>query len=138
MSHLVRLQWKIITLVANGEKQKARNNELLNKTNLLCMVKLGVHCKLFSAVLLIVNPVCPSFGSVFQSYELFDYLAKRPERHHREDEIRRKRTLTGYFQRCITADSFPQVVSGHADIGSLIRFAPSSVNNTKEEKRAAG
>lgn len=109
-----------------GEKRKPEN------------LSLGAHCTLLSAVLLIVNPVCPSLGSVFQSYEFLDDLAKRPERHHREEEKRRKTTLTGYFQRRITADSFPQVVSGHADIGSLIRFAPSSVNNTKEEKRAAG
>lgn len=44
--------------------------------------------------------------------------------------------LTGYFQRCITADSFSQVVPGHADIGSLVRFAPSSMNDAKEEKWA--
>jgi len=45
--------------------------------------------------------------------------------------------LTCYFQRCVAADSFSHVVPGHADVGSLIRFAPSSMNDAKEEERAA-
>lgn len=52
--------------------------------------------------------------------------------------IERYLWLTCYFQRSIAADSFAQVVAGHADIGSLIWFAPSPMNDAQEEKRAAG
>lgn len=44
---------------------------------------------------------------------------------------------TCYFQRCISADRFSQVVSCHADINPLVWFTSSSMDNAKEEEGTA-
>lgn len=46
-----------------------------------------------------------------------------------EEEIRRHAALTGYFQGGVVAYCLSQVVAGHADIGTFVRFAPSSMDN---------
>lgn len=42
--------------------------------------------------------------------------------------------LTCYFQRCIPANRFSQVVSRHADINPLVWFTSSSMDNAEEEE----
>lgn len=55
-----------------------------------------------------------------------------------EEETGRHAALTGYFQRGVVAHRLSQVVAGDADVGTFVRFAPSSVDDAKKEERATG
>lgn len=46
-----------------------------------------------------------------------------------EEEIGRHAARTGYFQRGIVAHGFSQVVASNTDVGSLVWFAPSSMDD---------
>lgn len=60
-----------------------------------------------------------------------------PSRYNKQGGIHQK-GLTGYFQRCVSANSLSEVIAGNTRVNALVWFAAASVNDAQEKKGAAG